>query len=213
MFHFTADNKWTLEILENVKPPKTKPSLNPKIPTIRLQNLTEKSVVNVKKNATKNAKKSIKFVKKVVASNIPKQNSIKQAIKSGERTIATSEELSYKEDEDSPQPLPKQPTEAEESSENITMNQPREEKLAAVEELERSAVEDDLVKAVVNEVEKSEVKEEPEESDMTEEFSSNAQLKTNTRTICGLIVITAGITIFTLMDIPSKCEIFSAFDL
>jgi len=79
IFHFAQDNKWTLEILENVRPPKM--AIAPRLPSIRLQ------IFSVK---------SIKFVKKVVSSNLPKQNLIKPRDKltyEAEGTISANEEL------------------------------------------------------------------------------------------------------------------------
>ena len=82
IFHFTQDNKWTLEIIENVRPPKMKiTAIAPRLPSIRLQ------IFSVK---------SIKFVKKVVSSNLPKQNLIKprdNLTYEAEGTISANEEL------------------------------------------------------------------------------------------------------------------------
>lgn len=88
IFHFIQDNKWTLEILENVKPPKTKTIVYaPRRPSIRLQNFSGKS---------------IKFVKKVVLSNLPKQSQIKpqgELNNEAEGLITANEELFLSDEE------------------------------------------------------------------------------------------------------------------
>jgi len=197
IFHFARDNKWTLEILDNVKPPKTKTkiALAPRLPSIRRSS----SVVNAKKNA----RKSIKFVKKVVSSNIPKQNQMKRELKDEpEGTIGTNEELlsDKEEEQEKEQYIPIQSTvSVPDKPLIITEQSPQEEKITTSPKV--------IAKGSLSRKE------------------NNPRADLNTRTIFGIFVFTAGIGItlfiasqqnnnqlFSFLELL-KCDLFSAFHM